>query len=217
MATQAVTAQGEKLYVKINNAWQKIGEVKSTPEIGESADKIDATHLECEVKTYIKDIPDLASDLEFTCNAMPVGAEGSNVALVMGMSRNRAYEWKYVMPRLGVQVVFTGDWSYRFGAGAVSTVKDLIITIIPRSMPIESAIEGQYTLSYNPNGGTGSMTAQTADAGETIVAGENGFTAPSGKNFAFWNTVADGTGASYDESDEIPMYENMTLYAIWSE
>lgn len=217
MATEAVSAQGEKLYVKIDSKWTKIGEVKSTPEVGENADKIDATHLECEVKTYIKDIPDLSSDLEFTCNAMPAGVDGSNVALVMSMDRNKSYEWKYVMPRLGVQVVWTGDWSYRYGAGAVSTVKDLIITVIPRSKPIESTIKGQYTLTYEGNGGTGTMASQTANAGVSVTAGTCTITPPEGKTFAYWCTSADGRGATYDESDSVDMFENITLYPIWSE
>lgn len=216
MATAAVSAQGEKLYVKKDGAWVKIGEVKSTPEVGESADKLDATHLECEAKAYIKNIPDLSGDLEFTCNAMPVGTAGSNVALVQSLDRNAAYEWRYVMPRLGIQVTWTGEWSYRYGAGAVSTVKDLIITILPKTRPIEAVITGSYTLSYDANGGTGTMAAQTVTAGRSVVPGECTLT-NGDKSFAYWSTSADGTGASYDATDSIDIYEDTTLYAIWSE
>ena len=90
--TSATTAQGEMLFVKLEGVWTKIAELKSTPEIGESAEKIDATHLESEVKEYVKDIPD-QSELTFTFNAMPANVEGSNLALLMGLNRNGTYEF----------------------------------------------------------------------------------------------------------------------------
>ena len=65
-----------------------------------------------------------------------------------------------------------------------------------------------YTITYNANGGTGIMNSETASA-----TGTNGFTAPSGKVFRGWNTLADGSGTSYAEGAEVT--SDLTLYAIW--
>lgn len=217
--TSAVTAQGEQLFVKVSSVWTKIHELKSVPEIGETADKIDATTLESESKEYVKDIPD-QGDLEFTFNCMPVGATNSNLNLLSNtLSRNQTYEWKWVSPRIGKQVVWSGEFAYRFGAGEVSTIKDLILTIIPRTKPIETDITSTWTVSYNANGGTGTMTDASSPYanGATVTTMANTFTAPSGKSFANWNTKADNSGTSYDVGDTFSIYEATTLYAIWSD
>ena len=87
------------LFVEVDDVWKKLGEIKSIPEIGEVAEKIDATSLESEMKEYIKDIPD-QNDLEFTFNAMPVTAPDSNLKILNDLSRNGEYRWKWVSPRL---------------------------------------------------------------------------------------------------------------------
>ena len=67
-----------------------------------------------------------------------------------------------------------------------------------------------YTITYNANGGSGTMEATT---GETPEIATNGFTAPSGKEFKEWNTLADGSGTSYEVGTSVT--ENITIYAIW--
>ena len=215
--THATTAQGEMLFVKLEGVWTKIQELKSTPEIGESAEKIDATTLESEVKEYTKDIPD-QSELSYTFNAMPLDVEGSNLALLMGMSKNGTYEFKQVLPRLGVQVIWTAGYTYRIGAGEVSTVKDLYLTLIPKTAPIITNISATFTVTYNANGGTGSAPTDgtTYNSGATVTAKDNTFT-NTDKRFVFWNTKPDNSGISYDEGDTFSIYQNTTLYAIWSD
>ncbi|MEE1253465.1 MAG: InlB B-repeat-containing protein [Paludibacteraceae bacterium] len=65
-----------------------------------------------------------------------------------------------------------------------------------------------YTISYNANGGSGTMESTT-----NVVAA-NTFTR-EGYTFAGWNTVADGTGTSYAAGDYIS--SDLTLYAQWEE
>jgi len=69
----------------------------------------------------------------------------------------------------------------------------------------------KFTISYNANGGEGSM-ANTV-AANPIVA-ESTFTAPEGKVFAKWNTANDGSGDDYAPGDTPA--QNLTLYAIWA-
>lgn len=219
--TYAVTAQGDRLEVEDvpdSGIWKKIGEIKSIPEIGETAVKVDASNLESEMREYIKGLSD-QNDLEFTFNAIPAGIEGSNIDLMRGLSRNGEYRFRWVSPRLGIQVIWRGEFAYRFGAGEVDTVRDLIVTVIPKTRPIESLISSQYTVTYNENGGSGSMTDESSpyDNAAKVTVKANTFTAPEGKKFVFWNTKADASGDSYDEGDTFFIYKDTVLYAIWSE
>lgn len=219
--TYAVTAQGDRLEVEDvpdSGIWKKIGEIKSIPEIGETAVKVDASNLESEMREYIKGLSD-QNDLEFTFNAIPAGIDGSNVDLMRGLSRNGEYRFRWVSPRLGIQVIWRGEFAYRFGAGEVDTVRDLIVTVIPKTRPIESLISSQYTVTYDKNGGTGEMTDESSpyDNAAKVTVKANTFTPPDSKKFVFWNTKADASGDSYDEGDSFFIYKDTTLYAIWSE
>ena len=68
-----------------------------------------------------------------------------------------------------------------------------------------------YTLTFDANGGTGSMTPKTGLTGEyTLPANE--FTAPSGKEFKGWSLTTDGEIVT-----KVDMTENRTVYAIWED
>ena len=72
-----------------------------------------------------------------------------------------------------------------------------------------------YTITFEPNGGTGEVTTQRFEVGVDTALNANTFTRENYK-FIGWNTAADGSGADY--SDEGAIYEltgNMTLYAKW--
>ena len=127
--TEAVSAKGTKVYVKISEAWKEIKEVSATPEIGQSAEKIDVTHLNSEMKEYVKDIPDYSSDLEFTMNAMPAGTTESNLDLILGLDEDATYEWKIEWGQLGKEATLSGEYTYKIGAGAVSSKQDLVLTL----------------------------------------------------------------------------------------
>ena len=68
-----------------------------------------------------------------------------------------------------------------------------------------------YTVSFNANGGTGTMANVTGVSGEYTLP-ENGFNAPANKQFKGWATSADGSvisGTTYEVSSDT------TFYAIW--
>ena len=69
-----------------------------------------------------------------------------------------------------------------------------------------------YTVSYNANGGSGTMASHT---GLSVTIKSNTFTAPSGKAFKEWNTNSSGTGTKYTAGTSVS--QNLTLYAIWGE
>ena len=71
--------------------------------------------------------------------------------------------------------------------------------------------ENKYTLTFNANGGSGTMEPIADLTGEhTLPANE--FTAPTGKKFKGWSLTADGTIVT-----KVDMTENRTVYAIWKD
>jgi uncharacterized repeat protein (TIGR02543 family) len=70
-----------------------------------------------------------------------------------------------------------------------------------------------YTVTFNPNGGTGSMSNQIAGVATNLTA--NAFTRSS-YTFSGWNTDSDGSGTSYANSASYAFTANATLYAQWT-
>ena len=78
-----------------------------------------------------------------------------------------------------------------------------------------------YTVSYNANGGTGTVSAQTLPKDGAIYLATNRFTAPAGKIFAGWSkTNGTNNTIDYHEGDELK-WEDLTndlpLYAVWKQ
>ena len=72
-----------------------------------------------------------------------------------------------------------------------------------------------YTITFNANGGEGSMEPQRFEVGVDIALNTNAFTR-EGYKFIGWNTAADGSGATYaDEGAILELTGDMTLYAQW--
>ena len=76
-------------------------------------------------------------------------------------------------------------------------------------------IEGQKTIRYDANGGTGSMETQTCASNGTVALSKNNFTR-TGYDFIHWNTKPDGTGTSYSDEAALTVYTDTTLYAQWA-
>ena len=80
----------------------------------------------------------------------------------------------------------------------------------------------ECSITYNANGGSGTMSKQTGTgyynaygkyAGVTFTIKDCTFNPPSGKRFGSWNQKADGSGTTYSSS--VTTSYNITLYAIW--
>ena len=70
-----------------------------------------------------------------------------------------------------------------------------------------------YTVTFNANGGTGTMDA-VENLYVTFTIPENGFTAPAGKQFKGWAYAADGEIISETSFD---LHKDTILYAIWED
>ena len=75
----------------------------------------------------------------------------------------------------------------------------------------ESAAPTTYTVSFDANGGTGTMADVTGVSGEYTLPA-CGFAAPADKQFKGWATSADGTAIP---GTTIDVTADTTLYAIW--
>ena len=97
----------------------------------------------------------------------------------------------------------------------------------------------RYTVAFNANGGSGTMTSQNIQEGDTANLTAKAFTAPTGASYtdannntingdadklwAFWgwNTEADGTGDWYKDkeavTDLVSAGNTVTMYAQWKQ
>ena len=79
----------------------------------------------------------------------------------------------------------------------------------------------QYTVKFDANGGTGSMSDQSHTYSVSQALTANAFTR-TGYTFEGWNTKADGTGTSYPDKQSVSNLSStdggsVTLYAQWAE
>ncbi|MDY5992994.1 MAG: InlB B-repeat-containing protein [Bacilli bacterium] len=71
-------------------------------------------------------------------------------------------------------------------------------------------------VSYNSNGGTGTMNDQNFTLDTQFKLNKNTFT-KTDYRFSGWNTKADGSGTSYTDEEEVTFDKNIILYAIWED
>ena len=74
----------------------------------------------------------------------------------------------------------------------------------------EGPAPATYTVSFNANGGTGTMADVTGISGEYTLPA-NGFTAPAGKQFKAWSVG----GVEKAVGDKITVTANTTVTAVW--
>ena len=93
----------------------------------------------------------------------------------------------------------------------------LAVTMVV-SLGITAFADGEYTVTYDANGGDAAPDADKGSAidGEPVQLPKTAGTY-SGKILTEWNTVADGTGISYALGADYYPTEDITLYAIWAD
>ena len=101
----------------------------------------------------------------------------------------------------GTGTAYTDGQSYGFGA-------DMTVYAQWTANP-----SGNHTVTFDANGGSGSMSNQTANSSTALTS--NTFTR-SGYTFAGWNTAANGTGTAYTDGQSYGFGADMTVYAQWT-
>lgn len=138
---------------------------------------------------------------------------GTSYALPMNTFKRSGYEFDgWATSPLGAKV-YSDRQSVRDLAPAGAT-----ITLYARWKAV-AATERPYTIKFDANGGTGSMSYQTVNRNATVSLYNNGYTR-SGATFKGWNTKKDGKGASYSNRASVKNLgaagSTVTLYAQWT-
>ncbi len=81
---------------------------------------------------------------------------------------------------------------------------------------VEDAVV-KLTVSFDPNGGSGSMDPVTVDYGTTYLFPENGFTAPEGKRFAHWAIDSLDGDTTAVPGGGLTILRGTTAYAVWED
>ena len=87
------------------------------------------------------------------------------------------------------------------------------------TIPYVSGVWGgtaKATITFDPNGGTGTMSTMEFQPGTKISLTPNTFTR-EGYAFTGWNTAADGTGTAYADQATVNFDADTTLYAQWTQ
>lgn len=109
-------------------------------------------------------------------------------------------------------LVISGDYEY---IGLRSNSGAMYITEIDIAWKADSDTPPAptYTVSFDANGGTGTMANVTTVSPYTLPA--CGFTAPEGKEFDYW--AVDGDSTHYAPSDTYELTGNTTFIAQWKD
>lgn len=103
---------------------------------------------------------------------------------------------------------------YAFGTEYLGLL-DVSVKLVATNRDKVGLINTDFTITYNANGGSGTVASQSAKWGDNLDIASSSDLSYSGKTFKEWNTQADGNGGRYLPNQSKTMWENMTLYAIW--
>ncbi len=103
------------------------------------------------------------------------------------------------------------DGVHNFKANARGTYTLYVDTSINK---VYVAYSGSFTVSFNANGGSGTMASSVEPSGSYTLPA-NGFTAPAGKYFDGWK--ANNAGAAIAAGGSYTLSDDVTFYAQWSE
>lgn len=121
-----------------------------------------------------------------------------------------------------VEMTFTSKVGFKFknwvvsGVSGVDTTRETInFTIGSSNVTVEGKYIEKYTVTYNANGGEGSMSNQSIPALSSKNLTQNAFTREN-YNFLGWAESANGT-KKYDDGQNITPTKDLNLYALWEE
>lgn len=99
-------------------------------------------------------------------------------------------------------------------AGSVNITKNGTVDVTQYASAVINV--GSYTISYDANGGTGTIPDVTVIAGNSLVLNDgSALTPPADKVFAGWASTSQATES--DVSSPYTPTQNSTLYAIWGD
>lgn len=177
----------------------KIGETEKKP-----GDKITVT-ADVTVTAVWEDIPVVTYTVTFAAN----GGTGTMEAVKVETGK------EYTLPENG----FTAPDGKQFKCwklddvdlkvgDKITVTSDVTVTAVWEDIPAVT-----YTVTFDANGGSGTMEAATVEAGKEYELPENKFTAPEGKQFKGWKIGE----TEKKPGDKITVSADITVTAVWEE
>ncbi|MCR4656484.1 MAG: InlB B-repeat-containing protein [Lachnospiraceae bacterium] len=115
------------------------------------------------------------------------------------------------------------EWTSEDGVTfADSKIADTTFRMLDRNVTVkanfkqEIPTEQKCTITFDKNGGSGSLSPQEVNKGIATKLKKNTFTRDH-YDFRNWNTKSDGSGTSYADEGDITADTDLTLYAQWKE
>ena len=108
------------------------------------------------------------------------------------------------------------SWNTESGGGGTTYADGASITVSVDT-PLHAIWADKATISFSPNGGTGTMSSQEICSGVSTPLNKNAFVAPEGKIFSSWNTESGGGGTTYADGASITVSVDTQLHAIWTD
>ena len=134
----------------------------------------------------------------------------------LGASLTNFHAWYDTYEELGIELEPNTTYQYQFYAIANQTIylqPMQSFTTLPDPAETEPQAPAQYTLTFDPNGGTCDISGKTVTFDSAI--GTMPVPTRDGYQFNGWYTEADG-GGLIGETTRYTTQGNLTLYAHWS-
>ena len=173
-----------------------------------------ASGKNCDHLTYVVSCKDNTRANDFVVNSSLNSGERAYCYLQVTYNdqtnNNGVYTQEAVSASVGVNFVFIQEQTGssqggNSGSGEQGGSGDIVVPA------------GSYLITFNANGGSGTMSGQVIDPTLSNTLSANEYT-KSGYKFSGWNTNENGSGTAYINQDVIEVNEihsNTTLYAQW--
>lgn len=113
-----------------------------------------------------------------------------------------------------IATLANGDWS----DSRVFTTKEAALAYIQSVFAAPTPVVTTYEVSYNANGGTGTIDPVTVDAGESVTVNDGStLTAPESKVFSGWALSAEATEATIAGGSSYTPTADVELFAVWTD
>ena len=167
------------------------------------------TTLDSDAQTIIVTKADAPADV----TAASCTTADNNDGRLQGVNENMEYkaaassEWTSVS---GTEItgLVPGDYHVRVKASGTVLASEAV------PLTVGSYVVAIYTVTFEPNGGIGTMAPQVFTEGVAQNLTLNAFTR-EGFTFTGWNTAADGSGTSFADGASVTASSNAVLYAQW--
>ena len=149
---------------------------------------------------------------------------GSDYWTMTPHSRQTRYAYELYVTAAGIMEKGTGEVNNSKGIRPVVSLIEGTKAVSGSGIATDPWIvnppSGDYTVHFDANGGSGSMSEQSITYGTATNLTSNTFTSPSA-NYVFggWNTKKNGSGTSYSNAQSVTDIasagQTITLYAQW--